>query len=192
MKIGLREIIFFKLMLGLLLASYFFGFKRMNDKRQAYLDDIEVKQKRLTELARASRDLDDINQRLVKIEQAIHLFEKKLPQEQEVESILNYVTTLVERHKLFSRSFKPNPKPVVGPNYRERQIELDLSGNFFGYYAFLRDLERLERIIKITDMKLTRIDEQDGQMQAVLRISIFYDPGQQTVASAKSFNGVQP
>lgn len=192
MKIGLREIIFFKLMLGLLLASYFFGFKRMNDKRQAYLDEIQVKQQRLTELARASRDLDDMNQRLVKIEQAIRIFEKKLPQEQEVESILNYVTTLVERHKLFSRSFKPNPKPVVGPNYRERQIELDLSGNFFGYYAFLRDLERLERIIKITDMKLTRIDEQDGQMQAVLKISIFYDPGQQTVVSAQSFNGVQP
>lgn len=185
MKIGLREIIFFKLMLGLLLASYFFGFKRMNEKREAYDQEIQLKQQRLADLARASRDIDDMNQRLAKLEQAITVFEKKLPQEQEVDSILNHVTTLVERHKLYSKSFKPNPKPIVGPNFREKQIELTLSGNFFGYYAFLRDLERLERIIKITDMKLTRIDEQDGQMQAVLKISIFYDPGTGSVASTR-------
>ncbi len=185
MKFGLREIIFFKLMIGLLLASYFFGFKRMQEKRQAYETEITVKQQRLADLARASRDIDDMSQRLQKLEQAINIFEKKLPEEQEVDSILNHVTALVERHKLYSKSFKPNPKVTAGPNFRERQIELTLSGNFFGYYAFLRDIERLERIIKITDMKLTRIDNQDGQMQAVMKMSIFFDPAGTSVASAQ-------
>jgi len=184
MKIGLREIIFFKLMIALLLASYFFGFKRMQEKRLSYETEIATKQQRLADLARASRDIDDMTQRLKKLEQAINIFEKKLPAEQEVDSILNHVTTLVERHKLYSKSFKPNPKMVIGPNFRERQIELTLNGNFFGYYAFLRDIERLERIIKITDMKLTRIDEQDGQMQAVMKMSIFFDPGGASVASS--------
>ncbi len=185
MKIGLREIIFFKLMLGLLLASYFFGFKRMNEKRLGYEQEITVKQQRLADLARASRDIADMSDRLKKLEQAITIFEKKLPEEQEVDTILNHVTTLVERHKLYSKSFKPNPKVVVGPNFRERQIELTLSGNFFGYYAFLRDIERIERIIKITDMKLTRIDEHDGQTQAVVKLSIFFDPGTSSVATIR-------
>ncbi len=177
MKIGLREIIFFKLMIGLLLASYFFGFKRMSEKKESFEAEITVKQQRLADLARASRDIDDMTARLQKLERAIQVFEKKLPAEQEVDAILTQVTTLVERHKLYSKSFKPNPKAIVGPNFRERQIELTLSGNFFGFYAFMRDLERFERIIKITDMKLARIDEQDGQMQAVMKISIFFDPG---------------
>jgi type IV pilus assembly protein PilO len=185
MKIGLREIIFFKLMLGLLLASYFFGLKRMGEKKLSLEQDITIKQQRLADLARASRDIEDMTARLGKLQQAIQVFEKKLPAEQEVDSILSNVTTLVERHKLHSKSFKPNPKAVVGPNFRERQIELTLSGNFFGFYAFLRDLERLERIIKITDMKLTRIDDQDGQMQAVMKLSIFFDPASGGVASTR-------
>lgn len=184
MKIGLREIIFFKLMLGLLLAAYFFGFRRMEAKTAAYEQQTVTKQQRLADLARASRDIDDIADRVKKLEQAIQLFEKKLPEEQALDTILLNVTQLMEDHKLTGRSFKPNPKTIAGPNYREKQIEVTLSGHFYGFYAFLADLERLERIIKITDMKLTKIDDVDGQMRAVMKLSIFFDPATPTVASA--------
>jgi type IV pilus assembly protein PilO len=190
MKLGLREIIFFKLMLGLLLASYFFGIKRMEAKRQGFEQEIAAKQARLTELARASRDIDDVVGKLASLEEGIHFFEKKLPEEQAVDSILNSVTQLVEKHQLKCRTFKPSPKTQAGTNFREKQIEMTLSGDFFGFYAFLRELERVPRIIKLTDMKLTKIDESDeqtkaGQMQAVMKLSVFFDPATPAVADAR-------
>ncbi|HEX8340176.1 MAG TPA: type 4a pilus biogenesis protein PilO [Tepidisphaeraceae bacterium] len=176
MKIGLREIIFFKLMLGLLAAAYFFGFARMDEKRRAYEDAIAEKQQKLAELARATRDIENMSVKIQSLEQAIDFFEDKLPQEQEVERILGSVTELVSKHGLYSKSFKPNPKPVVTPNYRERQIEITLSGDFFGFYGFVRELELLPRIIKITDLKLRKIDDHDGQTEALVKLSIFFDP----------------
>jgi type IV pilus assembly protein PilO len=176
MKLGLRELIFFKLMLGLLLGAYFFGIKRMDAKRQSYEKEITVKQQRLTELSRATRDIDDVAGKLVSLEEGIRFFSTKLPHEQEVDDILNKVTALMEKHGLKSHTFKPNPKTLAGTNFSEKQIEMTLSGDFFGYYAFLRELERLPRIIKLTDMKLSKIDDADGQMDAVMKLSVFFDP----------------
>jgi Tfp pilus assembly protein PilO len=186
MKIGLREIIFFKLMLGLLAAAYFFGFARMAEKRQGYETAIAEKQQKLAELALATRDIENMSAKLKSLEQAITFFEGKLPQEQEVERILSSVTDLVGKHGLYSKSFKPNPKAVVTPNYRERQIEIALSGDFFGFYGFVRQLELLPRIIRLTDMKLQKIEDKDGQMEAVIKLSIYFDPA--PMASLASSN----
>jgi type IV pilus assembly protein PilO len=185
MKIGIREIIFFKLMLGLLAAAYFFGFSRMDEKRIAYETAIAEKQQKLAELARATRDIDDMSAKLAALEQAIRFFEGKLPQEQEVERILGSVTSLVSKHGLYSKSFKPTAKAIVAQNYRERQIEISLSGDFFGFYGFVRELELLPRIIKITDMKLRKVDDKDGQMEALVKLSIFFDPPKTALASAE-------
>jgi Tfp pilus assembly protein PilO len=184
MKIGLREIIFLKLMVGLLAAAYFFGFARMDEKRRGYESAIAEKQQKLAELTRATRDIENMGAKIKSLEQAITFFEGKLPQEQEVERILGSVTELVAKHGLYSKSFKPNPKPVVTPNYRERQIEIALTGDFFGFYGFIRELELLPRIIKITDLKLRKIDEHDGQTEAVLKLSIFFDPPKAALATA--------
>ncbi len=176
MKLGLREIIFFKLMIGLLVASYFMGLKRMNEKRQGYEEQITLKQNKLTDLARAKREIDDIEHKLDTLTQAIDYFKKKLPSEQGVDEILDSTNQLITAHNLNCVSFKPSPKPIVGPGYREKQIEILLTGDFFGFYQFLADIERRDRIIKVTDLKLTKIDEEAGRMQAVMRLSIFFDP----------------
>lgn len=186
MKLGLREIIFFKLMIALLVASYFMGLKRMNEKRQGYEEQIALKQAKLTDLARARREIDDIEQKLDTLTQAISYFKKKLPSEQGLEQILDSTNQLITEHNLHCVTFKPNPKPLSGPGYREKQIEIVLTGDFFGFYQFLADMERRDRIIKVTDLKLTKIDDQAGRMQAVMRLSIFFDPaGTAEVASAR-------
>lgn len=184
MKIGIREIIFFKLMLGLLVASYFFGLKRMDEKRQAYESQTEFKQNKLTDLARAQRDIDDVERKLSTLTQAIGYFRKKLPSEQGVDEILQSTNLLIEQHGLACRSFKPSPRAIAGPGYREKQIEIQLTGEFFGFYQFLAELERRDRIIRVTDMKLARINDNAGRMQATMKLSVFFDPSS-TLATAE-------
>ena len=53
---------------------------------------------------------------------------------------------------------------------------MDLSGDFNGFYSFLLKLEKMPRITRITDMRLSKINGQDGQMRALLTMSIFFEP----------------
>ena len=60
--------------------------------------------------------------------------------------------------------------------YSEQPIEMSLSGDFNGFYEFLLQLEKLRRLTRVTQMDLTKITDRDGEMQAQMTLSIFFEP----------------
>jgi len=62
-----------------------------------------------------------------------------------------------------------------GP-YAEQPVFLQLEGDFKGFYSFLLALENKARIMRIQQMELEKLtNEQEGQMRADLTISIFFE-----------------
>jgi len=53
---------------------------------------------------------------------------------------------------------------------------MSLAGDFTGFYLFMQQLEKLPRLTRVTDMTLTKISDHDGQMQATLTLSVFFEP----------------
>jgi type IV pilus assembly protein PilO len=175
MRFGLREIIFVKLMIGLLLASYFFVFAKAATKKKDLLADIQSKQTELSNLRQSTVGIDDLGRKIDELQKAITFFEGKLPQEKEVDKILKEVWQLAEANQLTTKTVKP-AKSERGPSYSEQPIEMSLSGDFTGFYSFLLQLEKLPRITRLTKMNLQKIDEHDGEMTAQLTLSIFFEP----------------
>jgi type IV pilus assembly protein PilO len=50
---------------------------------------------------------------------------------------------------------------------------MELHGNFNSYYAFLLELEQLDRITKIRELELKKSDR-EGQTEATFVMSIFF------------------
>ena len=50
-----------------------------------------------------------------------------------------------------------------------------LSGDFQGFHAYLRQVEKMSRIIRVNQMKLEKIANRDGDMQATVTMSIFFE-----------------
>jgi hypothetical protein len=61
---------------------------------------------------------------------------------------------------------------------------MNLAGDFKGFYAFLLQLEKLPRITRVSQMKLEKIDDREGEMTAQMTLSIFFEP-EAASASAK-------
>ena len=67
---------------------------------------------------------------------------------------------------------------------------MSLCGDFSGFYEFVLQLEKLPRLTRITQMNLSKIHNHDGDMEAKLTLSIFFEPdmnsdsGPKTVAAA--------
>lgn len=176
MKIGIRELVFIALMLGLAAASYAFVFKPAAEKRVAREANIASRKKALADLRTATAGISDIERKIQELQEAITFFESKLPQQKDLDKIVKDVWQKAEKHNLQTRVIKTR-KTEKAAGYSEQPIELGLSGDFKGFYAFLLDLEKLSRLTQMNQMKLDKIMTRDGEMQANVTLSIFFESG---------------
>src|SRR5437660_4127165 len=126
MKLGLRELLFVCVMLGLLASSYFFVFDKMNRKRIAVAADTAEKQRCLANLRQSTAGIDDLNRKIDELQKAIGFFEKKLPQQREMDNILRELSQLSDEHGLTTRTVK-TLKSERAANYSEQPIQLTLN-----------------------------------------------------------------
>lgn len=180
MRLGFRELVFMSIILGLMACSYLFIFRPANDKRVARQADIAAKQKVLADFHRSTGETEDLMRRGGELKQAITFFEKKLPQEKEIDKILKEVSQMAEANSLQTRQFK-TLKTDRAAGYCELPIQMSLSGDFNGFYAFLLQLEKLPRITRIHQMKLEKVQDHEGEVQAQMTLSIFFEPEEQTL-----------
>jgi type IV pilus assembly protein PilO len=184
MKFGIREIIFIVVMLGLLGCSYFLVLTKAQQKVQAQERKIEEKQKALADLERATAGVADIDRRVADLQEAIKFFEKKLPQEREMDLILKEVWQMAEQNHLTTKTIR-TMKSIRSSSYSEQPIEMNLAGDFSGFYEFMLQLERLPRLTRVQNLTLDKINGQEGGMEAKVLLSIFFEPETGTTASAQ-------
>jgi len=174
-KFGNRELFFTVVMLGLLAGSYFLGFAKQNERRLAKQADIDNRRRSLTELQEATAGVRDVEKKIDELQRATSVFESKLPQAKEIETILKEVWQLAESHNLTTKTVRTLESHRLN-GYSEQPIEMSLNGDFNGFYEFLLHLEKLPRLNRVTHMYLTKINEHDGEMQAQMTFSIFFAP----------------
>jgi len=175
MKFGIREIAFVVILLGLLGCSYFLVLTKAQQNVQARERVIEEKLKALTDLDKATAGVTDVDRKVEELQEAIKFFEKKLPQEREMDLILKEVWQMAEQNKLTTKTIR-TMKSQRGAAYSEQPIEMSLGGNFSGFYEFLLKLERLPRLTRINQLSLDKISGKEGEMEAKLTLSIFFEP----------------
>jgi type IV pilus assembly protein PilO len=133
---------------------------------------MEIMRAKLNELEQATAAAKDLADQLKKIEEAIEAFESKLPPSSEIHTVLEDVTLIAQRHGLTPKSIRTQ-KNRDNRGYIEQPLAMELHGNFNSYYAFLLELEQLDRITKIRELKLEK-SEREGQTEATFVMSIFF------------------
>ncbi len=186
MRFGIRELIFVTLMIGLLVSTWFFVFKKASARREAKLAEISQMDKALVNLHKATAGIDDLHRKISELQKAIDFFASKLPQAKEMDKVLTEVSQMADANSLQSKQIK-SLKTERGQNYSEQSIQMSLSGDFNGFYSFLLQLEKLPRITRVTNMNLTKISDRDGEMQASMTMSVFFEPD-----AASKNSGVAP
>lgn len=161
MRFGLREIIFFAILLAVPVASFLVLFKPRNEEITEIRDEIQEKQVKLDRVEEVKVQLDDIALEIEKGREAIESIEHKLPSAREVATILDDVTRIAQDNMLSVKSVKPD-KEEPAAAYMEQPIKVEMEGEFEGFYQFLLALESLPRITRMHNLKMEKIDGADG------------------------------
>jgi type IV pilus assembly protein PilO len=84
--------------------------------------------------------------------------QKILPTEKEIPILLNNIAQLAKKRGLKVLQFVP--KPEIQKNYyNEIPIELSFTGSFHNTFAFLNDVENLERLVNLISVEITQQDK---------------------------------
>lgn len=184
MKFGLREFIFFIVLLAVPVASYFYLFKPRNDDIRKANEEIAMKQTRLDTLAAVAAKIDDIGLEIERGRESVKTIEAKLPSAQDVEGILEQVWQTARRNALTLVSVK-SERPVPAAMYMEQPLKVSMEGQFDGFYQFLLELENLPRITRIHQIKIEKAKpaaggKEDalppGSMKSEFILSIYFEP----------------
>jgi len=173
MTSGSRKLIFFVLLIALTYVSYAYMIKPANQHLAEDKANLDQKKAKLVELGNAASLASDLNMQLDKVEEAIKIFESKLPPTSEISSVLENVTKISLNHGLTPKTIKALTTQN-NHGYVEQPLKMELDGNFNSYYSFLLELEKLDRITKIRELTLKKLSKHEGQTQATFVVSIFF------------------
>lgn len=174
MRFGFREIIFLFVLLAVPTASFWFVFRPQNDEIEQARQEIAHKEEMLRKLSEVTEQTEDIAALNSEIGKAIEMIESRLPTAKEVDVVLSQVAEIAEGRRLSLEKVKSD-KPVTAAAYMEQPLNMIITGDFEGFYSFLLDLEQLERITRVPNLKIERSREEDGAMKAEFTLSIYFE-----------------
>jgi type IV pilus assembly protein PilO len=173
MTSGLRKAVFFILLLSVAAAGYQYMIKPANQRLAEAKQRVEGKRAKLVEFEEATAQTQNLNQQLEQIQERVQFFESKLPPTSEVHKVLEQVAVIAQKQGLKPKTIRTLVQKD-NSGYIEQPMNMKLVGNFNSFYAFLLELEKLPRIMKIRELKLEKQSQGDGEVAAEFILSIFF------------------
>ena len=175
MRLGFRELIFLFVLLAMPLSSYWFVFRPQNVEIAQARAEIEHKERMLEKLAQATARNDDLERANKEIADGIAMVESRLPNNKEVEVVLEQVATLARDSRLGLPKVRSG-RPIPASKYMEQPLDMTITGDFDDFYSFMLQLEEMARITRMPDLKVKKLDDVDGNMEASFTLSIYFEP----------------
>jgi len=181
MKFGLRETIFTVVLMCIPVSAWWFVLRPINEHKATMIEEIQANQEKLRALNQVTGTIGDLQKEIEARREAIDYFQAKLPNEKEIDRVLEEVWRLAEANQLVTKSIRTlrrKDSKLTTPNGpSEQPIAVQLEGGFPGFYTFLQALENQPRIMRIQEMTLEKLkDSPQGHVQADFEVFVFFEP----------------
>ena len=176
MSSTMRQMLIFLVLMAMPVSAYFMVFRPRNAEIAKAKKEIAHKQEMLGKLQEATSQTDDLAKANEMVKTSIDAIRSRLPGTKEMDNVLRQVSNLAGKNNLKVPLFKKDDKTMPAGLAFEQPLNVEMIGDFDGFYEFLLDLEQLPRITRITDLDITRSDKVDGEMKAKITLSIYYQP----------------
>ncbi len=183
MNPGIRALILFLIVVGMPVASYFLVFRPQNTSINSAIKEIEHKEQLLIKLREETARNADLVKANEQMGKSVKVIEARLPSTKELDSVVRQVSDLAVQAGLEAPAMKSS-KPLPAALYMEQPLEMEIKGPFIGFFAFMANLEKLPRIMRVHDLKIVGTGTENNQVKAEFTLSIYFQDGGQ-VASAE-------
>ncbi len=177
----IRQGVFVVLLLGMLVGAWYFVFLPRDRADREMRSQIQAKQLQLQKLNRATATIGNLREEIADLEEAIEFFQSKLPNEKEIDRVLEEVWRLAESSSLTTKGIyttrRGSQSAFLEPDatQAEQPIRMEFEGKFEGFYQFLLALESQPRIMRVRNISLKQDDRKEGVIKAEVEMSVFFE-----------------
>jgi Tfp pilus assembly protein PilO len=159
----------FGVMAALVIGSSFFYMKYMYDPQTISLETTLKKRNKIVaelnrvaevpSLFRLEKTIEQNKEILEELREESGTITVKTGNPDEITELLSKINQIIELNQLDVNTIVPKDE-IIGPYLRWAPFEMDLSGTFGGYVAFMKDIKDLDDAVEIRDLVLENSEEQ--------------------------------
>jgi type IV pilus assembly protein PilO len=154
-------------------AFYFLKFQSQLETLNGIKSNISEQQKKLASLKRAEKEAETLEKELAQSQEELTKLLMLLPDQKEIPGLLENVSRIGSKVGLENILFQPQPE-AVQEFYAVIPIKLDLRGSFNDLGVFLDSISKLDRILKVESLALTRQKDKQGSLLQVTCTIVTY------------------
>lgn len=183
MQPGAKTLLLIVLLLALPFAAYMLVFKKLAVEIDNKVQETQQKQQQLNDLSTALARSKDLPSDIAKLKKVISFLEAKLPQDKDMDGVIKEFWQIAGKNGLNTRSIR-TLKVIPNASYSEQPIKINIVGTFSpGVFNFLRDVEQLPRLTRISDMKISADEKVPGQVSAEIIVTIYFEAAQKVAVA---------
>ena len=150
-RIAISAVIFGLITAGFIYLLYWPKFERINNLNS----NLKKLQKKLETAKRNAKDLKKFQVKMKEAEAQFRLAMKKLPEKEEIPSLLSSISNSGQRVGLEFLLFEPKAERK-NEFYAEIPVAMNIKGDYHNLAAFFDQVARLSRIVNIKNIQMTR------------------------------------
>jgi type IV pilus assembly protein PilO len=154
-------------------AFYFLKFESQYDRLNQLKSQITSQQQRLVSLKAAAAKVPVLEKEIALAEEELATLVMMLPDQKEIPGLLENVSRLGAKVGLENILFQPQPE-VTQEFYATIPVRLDLLGTFNDIGVFLDNVSKLNRILKVQSLTLTRQKDKQASLLQVACTIVTY------------------
>lgn len=156
---------------GFVLFGYLPLRKRIKAVEQAKAARISA----VAEASDESRQLPALEERLLKLRRAVGNYELSVPDRRELGVFLHSVADLMSEHNLKEQLIQPG-REIKTDTLNCIPVNMQCKGRLKQIFEFYRQLQELDRLVRIEQVKLENENDFSGEVHAQTKAIIYYRP----------------
>jgi len=117
--------------------------------------------------------LSQLKEQFTKLQHELENYEAQIPTSSDIGTFLHKIADLMNKHNLSEQMIEPY-KEIETENLNCIPVKMQCKGKLFQIYEFFHELQGLDRLVRIEQVKLTNDSDFKGQIGMEARAIIYY------------------
>jgi Tfp pilus assembly protein PilO len=114
-----------------------------------------------------------LNEQLLELQRELENYEEKIPEQSDIGVFLREIADLMNKHNLSDQMIEPH-KEIKAEKLNCIPVKMQCKGKLAQIFEFCRQLQRLDRLVRIEQVKLSNDSDYNGQVSMESRAVIYY------------------
>jgi len=119
--------------------------------------------------------LSAIKEQLLKLKRTVENYKVSIPAKRDLGLFLQQIAELMSKHNLKEQVIAPGKKIVV-KELSCIPVDMQCKGTLAQVFEFHKQMQRLDRLIRIEQVKLTNDNDFSGEVNMQTKVVIYYKP----------------